>query len=55
MQFFLKMLRGMANSIDPDQSAPSLLAYTILSETLVYQIFGHLPQMKYSHVLSFLQ
>ena len=41
----------MANSIDPDQSAtsgavwsgPTLFAYAILSETLVYEILGHLP------------
>ena len=41
----------MANSVDPDQTAPSgwvwsgsaLFAYAILSETLVYKIWGHLP------------
>ena len=41
MQLFLKILSGMANSIDPDQTALSgairavsaLFAYTILSET----------------------
>ena len=41
----------MANSADPDQIAPSgavwsgsaLFAYAILSETLVYEILGHLP------------
>ena len=41
----------MANSEDPDQTAPSgavwsgsaLFAYGILSETLVFQILGHLP------------
>ena len=38
----------MANSVDPDQTAPSgavwsgsaLFAYAILSETLVYKIMG---------------
>ena len=40
----------MANSVDPDQTAPegavwsgsALFAYTILSATLVYEILGHL-------------
>ena len=46
MQLSLKMLSGMANSEDPDQTAPSgavwsgsaLFAYGILSETLVMEI-----------------
>ena len=41
----------MANSVDPDQTAPQeqsdlglyCLHYVILSDTLVYEIFGHLP------------
>ena len=41
----------MANSVDPDQTVPSvevwsgsaLFAYDILSEILVYEILGHLP------------
>ena len=41
----------MASSVDPDQTAPegavwygsALFAYAILSETLAYQILGHLP------------
>ena len=41
----------MANSVDPDQTAPSgavwsgsaLFAYAILSDTLVYKILGPLP------------
>ena len=49
MQFFLKILGGMANSVDPDQTAPSgavwsgftLFAYAILSEFLMYKILGH--------------
>ena len=40
----------MANSVDPDQTAPSgtvwsgsaLFAYAILSDTLVHKILGHL-------------
>ena len=52
MQFFLKIPSGMANSVDPDQTAPSgavwsgsaLFAYAILSDTLVYEILGH-PRM----------
>ena len=47
---FLKILSRMANSIDPDQTAPSgavwsgstLFAYAILSDTLVYKILGYL-------------
>ena len=43
MQLFLKLLNGMVNSVDPDQTAPegavwsgsALLAYVILSDTLV--------------------
>ena len=50
MQFFLS---GMANSVDPDQTASSeavgsgsaLFAYIILSDTLVYEILGHLPYL----------
>ena len=49
MQLILKVLSGIAN-IDTDQNAPegavwsgsALFAYAILSETLVYQILGHL-------------
>ena len=49
MQLFLKILSGVANSVDPDQSAPSgavwsgsaLFAYVILSETLVFEILGY--------------
>ena len=41
----------MANSVDPDQTAPSgavwsgsaLFAYVILSDTLVFEFLGHLP------------
>ena len=48
MQLILKILSGMANSEDPNQSAPSgsgyaLFACAILSEALVYKILGHLP------------
>ena len=51
MQLFLKIcFSGMANNVDPDQTAPSgavwfgstLFAYAILSEAFVYKIFGHL-------------
>ena len=46
----------MANSVDPDQTAPSgavwsgsaLFAYAILSETFVYGNLGHLLYLKYS-------
>ena len=51
MQQFLKLLSWMANSIDPDQTAPSgavwsgsaLLASVILSDTLEFENLGHLP------------
>ena len=36
MHLFLKILSGLANGVDPDQTAP-------LSETLVFKILGHLP------------
>ena len=49
MYFFLEILSGMANSVDPDQTAPSgavrfcsvLFAYAILSDTSVYEILGN--------------
>ena len=51
MQLFLTILSEMANNVDPDQTACSravwsgsaLFAYAILSDTLVYEILGHLP------------
>ena len=47
------MLSRMANSEDPDQTAPSgavwsgsaLFTYGILSETLVFEILGHLQYL----------
>ena len=43
---FHKRLSGMANSVDPDKTAPTsgsaLFAYAILSDTFVYEILGHL-------------
>ena len=40
----------MANSVDPDQTAPgavwsgaALFAYVILSDTLLFEVLGHLP------------
>ena len=51
MQLFLKIISGKANRADPDPTAPEVaalsmsaqFAYTILSETLVYEILGDLP------------
>ena len=47
MHLLLKILSGMTNSVDPDQTAvwsgSALFAYVILSETLVFEILGHLP------------
>ena len=50
MQLFLKILSEIANSVDPDQTAPkgavwsgsTLFAYSILSDHLVFEILGHL-------------
>ena len=50
MQFIFKIINGMANSIEPNQTASegavwsgsALFAYAILSDTLVYEILGHL-------------
>ena len=50
----------MANSVDPDQSAPSgavwsgsaLFAYVFLSDTLVLEMLGHLPYY-YIHLSHF--
>ena len=46
MQLFLKILSGMANSVDPDLpavwSGSALFAYVILSDTLVFEILEHL-------------
>ena len=57
MQLFLKLLSGMVNCVDPDQTAPlgavwsgsALFAYVILAESLVYEILGHLP---YIHLIA---
>ena len=50
----------MANSVDPDQTAPegavwswsTLLAYAILQGTLVYEILGNLPYCDNSSFIS---
>ena len=55
MQLLPKIPSGMANNVDPDQTAPSgavwsgsiLFAYAILSDTLVCEILGHLPYCDY--------
>ena len=47
------MLSGIINSQDPDQTVPSgtvlseyaRFTYGILSETLVFEILGHLPYL----------
>ena len=47
MQVIVNVLNGMANSVDPDQPAPSaLFAYAILSETLLYVIFWNLQNSR---------
>ena len=58
MQLFLKIPSGMANSVDPYQTAPkgvvlsgsALFACAILSEALVYGILGYL--LYYQHFLA---
>ena len=57
MQLFLKLFSGMANSVDPDQTAPSELGlhclhYAILSDSLKYEILGHLLYTKYLDILA---
>ena len=50
----------MANSVDPDQTAPSgavwsgsaLFAYAILSDTLVYEILRHSLKIKHDQVFN---
>ena len=43
MHLSLKMVSGMANNEDPDQTAPlALFAYATLSETLAFKILGYL-------------
>ena len=46
MKLFLIILSGMTNSVDPAQTAPDLglhcLHLSFLSETLVYEVLGHL-------------
>ena len=49
MQLFHKILSGMVNNVDHDQTSGAvwsgfaLFACAILSETLVYEILGYLP------------
>ena len=50
MQPFLKILSGMANSVDSDQEQSDLglhclHIYVILLDTLVFEILGHLPYL----------
>ena len=49
MQLLLKILSGLTNRVDPDQTAPkgavrsgsTLFAHATLSEVLMYTILGH--------------
>ena len=49
----------MANSVDPDQTAPpgavwsgsAVFAYGILPDTLVYKILGHVPYFQWEHLI----
>ena len=36
MQLFLKIIRGMANSVDPDQTAPAIWSGSALLTMLFY-------------------
>ena len=50
---FFKILSGLANCVDPDQTVPSgavcsgssLFVIATLLETLMYKILGHLPYL----------
>ena len=47
MHLSLKMVSGMANNEDPDQTAPlALFAYATLSETLAFKILGYLSEYR---------
>ena len=51
MQLFLKILSGIANNVDPNQTAPTgsaLFEYAILSETLVFEILGQSALFEYA-------
>ena len=48
----------MANSVDPDQTAPSgagstLFVYVILSDALVFEFLGHLPYYLFACLVMF--
>ena len=46
---FLKILSGMANNVDPDQTAPIQVCTVCIchfSDTLVFEILGHLPYFR---------
>ena len=61
MQLLLKIFSRMSTSVDPDQTAPeeavgsgsALFVYDILSETLEYEILGHLPYYTQAFTLYF--
>ena len=59
VQLFLKILSGMANCIDPDQtsiwSGSTLFAYKILSDALVYDILRYLLYKKITFESQFIQ
>ena len=46
MQLFLTILSGMANSVDPDQTAPSGSGSVLFASTVLLLILGHLPYCK---------
>ena len=56
MQLSCKLLSGMANSVDPDQTAPKeqsdlglhCLRMTFCQTLSVLEILGHLPYLNYS-------
>ena len=59
MQLFPKLLSGMANCVDPDQTVPvlsgsTLFAYAILSETFLYEILRYLLYHKKDIIFSLL-
>ena len=62
MWLFLKILSRMANSVDPDQTAPSgavwsrstMFVDAILSEILVVKFLGHFPYSNFWNTLPYM-
>ena len=54
MQLFFKILNGMANSVEPHLTAPSLVSTVSICHfvrNFVYKILGHLPHVVGTHYM----